>query len=240
MQRLTQLLDQRKTPLRLFFRDDDAGWAQDRLDALLSVFANCEAPIDLAVIPAALTTDGAAHLQGWRTRHPCVALHQHGYAHLNHEPDGARKCEFGPSRPLDRQCADIAMGRDRLHAMLANLDPIFTPPWNRCVPGLVARLPRLGFAAFSDDGKASTLGTRLVHLPVALDWDRQRHAKHLEAALGDLLTSPESTAGIMLHHATMDTDDLAQLKPFLDVVRSHDNVELVSMQDLMEPVSCTR
>ena len=38
-----------------------------------------------------------------------VAVHQHGFAHENHEPQG-RKCEFGPSRSRVAQRRDIAAG----------------------------------------------------------------------------------------------------------------------------------
>lgn len=239
MQRLIDVLEQRTTPLRLFFRDDDAGWQQDRLDALLDLFLERETPIDLAVIPAALTTGGAADLIAWQSRHNRIGLHQHGYAHLNHEPAGVRKCEFGPARPIDRQCADIAMGRDRLQAMLDNVDPIFTPPWNRCLPETVAMLPQLGFAIFSDDGKTKPDGDVPAHAPVALDWERKRNEARLGDALFNLLAGPESSAGIMLHHATMDAGALVELSQFLSIVRCHERVEFVSMRDLMEPVSCT-
>ena len=40
-------------------------------------------------------------------------MHQHGYAHVNHEPEG-RKCQFGASRSAAEQSDDIAAGRELL------------------------------------------------------------------------------------------------------------------------------
>lgn len=238
MRRLTELLDQRTTPLRLFVRDDDAGWRQDRLDALLELFHQYDAPIDLAVIPAVLTTSSADQLGRWRVRHSGVGLHQHGYAHLNHEPAGSRKCEFGPSRLVDRQCADIAMGHEKLTALLGRIDPIFTPPWNRCESATIALLPRLGFTTYSDDGKAARCEAGPVHVPVDLDWDRARNSGLLTDALARLLTRPEPRAGIMLHHATMDAEARADLAQFLELVRAHATIELVPMRNRLETMPC--
>jgi hypothetical protein len=59
---LTRALDSRETTVEMFFRDDDAGWADDRLFALLDVFASYACPIDLAAIPAAVSDKLAALL----------------------------------------------------------------------------------------------------------------------------------------------------------------------------------
>ena len=85
---------------------------------------------------------------GARAGRPAASrVHQHGLAHVNHEPDG-RKFEFGPSRTHEEQRADIEAGRRLLAERLGDaVEPIFTPPWNRCtrdtggVPGR-ARLRR--------------------------------------------------------------------------------------------------
>jgi hypothetical protein len=55
----------------VFFRDDDAGWADARLLALCDLFGALELPLDLAVIPAALHDGLARELRArdWRGRH---------------------------------------------------------------------------------------------------------------------------------------------------------------------------
>ncbi len=238
MHSMISALDRRNTPLRLFFRDDDAGWAQDRLDAMLSVFHLTDTPIDLAVIPAVLTADGADLLNQWRGRHAGIGLHQHGYAHTNHEPDGARKCEFGQSRPVERQCADIAMGRDRLAGLLGTVDPIFTPPWNRCARATVAMLPSWALRPIPMMAARWNMKRALSTCRSISTGTASADAKSLPGALTDLLGRPTDVAGIMLHHATMDAAALATFTGFLRAIRSHDNVEFVSMRDLKELAPC--
>src|SRR6476661_3177300 len=48
-------LDETAQPVDVFFRDDDAGWADERLLELVARFAERGLPLDLAVIPAELT-----------------------------------------------------------------------------------------------------------------------------------------------------------------------------------------
>src|SRR5688572_21962540 len=164
---LVRALDAAEAPVPVFFRDDDAGWAGERLLELLAVLE--AVPVDLAVIPAALDPALAAELLS----RPGVGLHQHGLAHVNHEPDG-RKHEFGPSRAADAQRADMEEGRERLAALLGDrVDPIFTPPWNRCTPETGRCLLELGFEVLSRESRAEPLGLPgLAELPVHVDFVR--------------------------------------------------------------------
>ena len=63
---LSRELEDADAPRSFFFRDDDAGWANDRLLSLLDLFAHHGVPLDVAVIPAALDAQLAASL---RRRH---------------------------------------------------------------------------------------------------------------------------------------------------------------------------
>lgn len=234
MQRLIDALDRRMRPLHLYFRDDDAGWAAERLDALLDMFARLDCPIDLAVIPAVLTEAEAGRLAARRARQPGVAFHQHGFAHLNYEPEGARKCEFGSSRPVDRQCADIAMGRERLLGLLGEVEPMFTPPWNRCLPETVVRLPGLGFAVYSDDAAAVPQPGGPLHVPIHLDWERARRSDQQLAALQTLFARDEEHLGLMLHHAVMTRSAIDEFAAVLAAVRNHPNLRPVAMRTVME------
>jgi hypothetical protein len=205
----------RETPLDVFFRNDDAGWAQDALDRLLDIFVSHDLPIDLAVIPAALDDSTAQRLNTWRTDHCGVGLHQHGFAHLNHEPADARKCEFGPSRSRNRQIADVVSGRMRLQSMLNNCDPIFTPPWNRCSRPTADALVELGFALVSDDGALAKAGCEAPSLPISFDWERHRRSGSLIPELVRHISNAHTPIGIMLHHETMDADARHILSEFL-------------------------
>ena len=114
---------------------------------------------------------------------PEVGLHQHGLAHVNHEREG-RKCEFGPARGAAAQRRDIAEGRERLAALLgARVDPIFTPPWNRCTAETGRCLAELGFEVLSRESRAAPLGVPgLRELPVSVDWFAHRHGERLSPA----------------------------------------------------------
>jgi predicted glycosyltransferase len=222
-----------------FFRDDDVGWANDRLLALLDRFAAAGTPIDLAVIPTALDTAVAGELVRRREEAGIrIGLHQHGYAHVNHEPDG-RKCEFGPARGPSEQRRDIEAGRDRLRDLLGpGVDPVFTPPWNRCTAETGACLVELGFGALSREARAEPLDVMgLAEIPVAVDWFGRRKGPRLgRAELGVQLAAAVAAGnvvGVMLHHAELSDMELKDTSALLHLVSSHDGASLSSMSDLV-------
>src|SRR5947208_5411356 len=97
-------------PVDFFLRDDDAGWDDERLFAMLDVVERHSLALDLAVIPLALTPALARSLTERSEQVGRLGLHQHGLAHRSHEPD-ERKCEFGPARDREAQRRDLAEGR---------------------------------------------------------------------------------------------------------------------------------
>lgn len=240
---LRAALDGATKPITVFVRDDDAGWDDARLLTLLDLFAAHEAPIDLAVIPTELRPGLAAEL---RSRHAAsgglLGLHQHGYCHANHQPEG-RKCEFGPARSFDAQRRDIAEGRRLLHAQLGEaLDPIFTPPWNRCTADTGAALADLGVAVLSRDSTAEPLGiTGLGELVVQVDWLAARRGERLSrAALGALLAeraAGPAPLGVMLHHAVMNEVERDGVAELLGVLAGHPNTEMCSMARIVRTMN---
>jgi hypothetical protein len=236
---LRAALDHATTPRTMFFRDDDAGWEDDRLLRLLDHFAGHGVPVDVAAIPAALGNATArALVDRAAAAHGRLRVHQHGCAHRNHEPTG-RKYEFGPRRSARRQRADICAGRAQLQMLLGPIvDPIFTPPWNRCTRVTAQVLLDLGFAALSRDAGAAPFGLGgLAEVPVHVDW--VRHAR--EGTLGRALAAGaqgDGPLGIMLHHAVMDESDFARLDTLLALVARHPRVACVPMRALLRPVPC--
>ncbi|MEQ8662755.1 MAG: hypothetical protein RLW62_18230 [Gammaproteobacteria bacterium] len=224
----------------VFFRDDDIGWAPLALERLLETFGARDVPRDLAVIPAAQDEAGA---RGLRTKLRCgrrFGLHQHGHTHENHEGNN-RKCEFGPRRTRAAQHADIASGQAWLRTLFgADLDPIFTPPWNRCTQDTADVLSEAGFSALSRDATARPLELRgLCDLSVAVDWMKApwpgaEHARlaHCMQQVGARLRSG-GHCGIMLHHAVMTAADLDALDALLVLLRRHPRVELRLMRELL-------
>jgi hypothetical protein len=229
---LSAALDE--TSATFFFRDDDAGWRDDRLRLLLGVFDRHAAPLDLAVIPCFLGPHLAREL---RSRLGTAGLHQHGFAHANHEAKG-RKCEFGPSRGEPEQRRSIERGRSLLEQLLEGpVDPIFTPPWNRCTVATGRALVAAGFRVLSRESRAPALGLKgLDELPVHVDWFAHRRGVRLTPAeLGQLLAAEGRSGrpvGVMLHHAVMDGDDLRRLDELLGVLVR--GARLVRMRELAE------
>ncbi|HEY7076619.1 MAG TPA: hypothetical protein VH418_14670 [Solirubrobacteraceae bacterium] len=221
-------LDAAPAPVSLFFRDDDAGWDDRRLLELTGRFAVADVPLDLAVIPAAITPALAAELRD----QPGLGLHQHGFAHVNHEPEG-RKCEFGPSRSAAQQRADIAAGRERLRELLGDaLQPIFTPPWNRCTADTGRALAELGFRALSREHRAEPLAVPgLSELPVHVDWVRLE-PDELAARMAERIAAG-GPLGVMLHHAVMEPESMERTSELLALVADHEHATPRPMLELL-------
>jgi peptidoglycan/xylan/chitin deacetylase (PgdA/CDA1 family) len=225
MNLLRTALDEAPAPVAVFFRDDDAGWGDECLLRLIDAFARHGLPLDLAVIPTELTPRLAETL-----RARPVGLHQHGYAHVNHQREG-RKCEFGSDRSRAQQQHDIARGRERLSELLGDrLDPFFTPPWNRCTRDTGEALVALGFAALSREHRAEPLGL-LPEVPVHLDVAR------LEPEALDARFAAQVRAGgplgVMFHHAVMKDEDFARAEALLALLAAHPKVAARTMAQLV-------
>ena len=231
-------LDAADEPVTFFFRDDDAGWADERLFELMGRFDERGLPIDLAAIPCAISESLAAELRS-RTAvaRGRVGVHQHGFAHVNQEREG-RKQEFGPARSADEQREDIADGRGRLERLLDGcLDPVFTPPWNRCTPETGRSLAELGFRVLSREHRAEPLAVEgLAEVPVHVDWFAKRKGVRLEReAVGEQLAARaggEGPIGVMFHHAEMDAAEIGAATELLDLLAGHASCRFASILEL--------
>jgi len=234
-----ELLDALESPIEAFVRDDDAGWDDARLLALLDTMAHAGVPIDLAAIPLAVSDPLAAELNARIDAVPgSVGVHQHGTAHANHEAEG-RKCEFGSARHAQDQLHDLRGGRRLLqHFFGERLQPIFTPPWNRCAPYTPGLLAEQGFVALSRD-RGAPAQQALPELPVDIDWSRQyREGGATAAARALALALHERAAdgaplGLMLHHAVMAPDELALLGGWLGRLERHGRLRWRPMAALL-------
>ena len=242
---LLAALDAAPAPIRFFLRDDDAGWDDTRLFALLDRTQAAEVPIDLAVIPKAADATLAFTLCVRMNAAPgLVGVHQHGYAHTNHET-AERKCEFGTARDADTQRRDLREGRAHLLGLFGTrLDPIFTPPWNRCSAATPALLAELGFAALSRS-RGAAAQQALPELPVDVDWCQQRRLAAVDGADGlehialELARRVQAggPVGLMLHHAEMNAPDLALLDRVLAATQRHPRARWLPMRALLPSAS---
>lgn len=232
-------LDALDQPLDLFIRDDDAGWSDDTLLALLDVTARARVPIDLAAIPLAVSPLLALELNARIDAMPgLLAVHQHGCAHLNHQTEG-RKCEFGDARDAHRHRADLMGGRLLLEGCFgARLQRFFTPPWNRCAELTPALLAELGYRALSRD-RGAPRQSALPELPVDIDWSRQHREGGLPQVAHALATAVRErgrlrqSLGLMLHHAAMSVDELDALGQALSAWARHPQARWRAMADLI-------
>jgi len=220
-------LDESDTPINFFFRDDDVGWANDEFRALLACFRGQSLPLDLAVIPTALSAEFAEEIRAAHDEAPAlVGIHQHGFSHTNHEVLG-RKCEFGVSRTQEEQYWDIQLGKMKLDAMFGfAFDPIFTPPWNRCTEITGECLKELGFRVLSRDATAPSLGlSGLKELPTSIDWFAKKNGERLSfQSLGMLIADTvkqKQHIGIMLHHELMNANEREVLGDLLVLLNMH-------------------
>ena len=236
---LQAALDARSTPLWFFFRDDDAGWDDTALEALLDVFEPHGLPLDVAAIPMAATPRTVKIITARQTSgRNDLRVHQHGLAHTNHEPVG-RKCEFGVSRSRDQQCDDITSGRDVLRELFGDVPPIFTPPWNRCAPWTGEVLRDLGFAVLSRDLSAGRAGVPgLAELPISVDWFAKRKQVPIgRTARGGLLAEMAGgpgPVGLMLHHQVMSAQDRTEVGELLALVDAHPEASAAHLDRLAQ------
>ncbi len=237
---LRNRLESLSTPAIFFFRDDDAGWEDKALLRLLDAFSEEDAPIDVAVIPMAISEELAATLRDRREESERrLCFHQHGFRHSNHETQG-RKSEFGGSRGFKQQRQDIAAGRARLAQLLGHhVEPIFTPPWNRCTQETVAALNDLGFAALSRDATAPELALNgLAPASIIMDWAKPPLAGGAGLAARGLqiaeAAARQNPVGIMLHHACLADEDFSILRELLRFLSGHSKARLANMAQAFE------
>lgn len=201
----------------MWWRDDDASAPHAGLDRLLSLTADRHVPVALAAIPA-LASESLVPVV---SAHPSASVLVHGYAHVNHSPSGAKKCELGSERPAEVVAAELARGRVRLRSLFgAQALPVLVPPWNRVSAHVVALLAAAGFAALSTfharPGPWAAPGVRLVNTHLdPIDWRGGRGfigqgpslaalVAHLRARRTGAADRDEPT-GIITHHRQADT-----------------------------------
>lgn len=237
---LRKTLEGLTAPVEIFVRNDDVGWADDRLESLLDLFERHRRPIDLAVIPSALSEPAARRLcDRVRQASATIGLHQHGFDHSNHEQSG-RKCEFGPSRAPDQQYDDIERGRWWLRQLLdVPIDPIFTPPWNRCTAATVVCMNELEIRVLSRDATADEMPIALTELPVTLDWQRAKAGTRVpfQRVLAELVRqlAEQRRVGIMLHHATMTPEDHEHLHEVFSITSCYSYLLWKPMRAICDP-----
>ena len=199
-----------------WWRDDDAIDATPALERLVSLRADLDLPVALAVIPAKARPALAAALDG----HTGIDILQHGYAHASHRPAGGKKAELGADRELWEIARELSDGRGRMLDLFGETWlNVMVPPWNRIDPAVANLLPGLGFHGLSAfkpraaDSDSSHLTVVNTHIDI-IDWMGTRAYAGDEAVLSaavdhlaakrDGRADPGEATGILSHHLAHD------------------------------------
>ncbi len=225
----------------LWWRDDDASDVTSQLERLLDLSGETSTPAALAVIPL----KAQPRLADFLASRSHVSVLQHGFRHINHAPNGAKKSEFGPRRLHDKMLSELAEGH-RLMDRFANALPVLAPPWNRIDPNLLAALPGAGIAGLSCYGPrvcaAPAPGLRQVNAHVdPINWRGGRRfigaravltqvAEHLSARRAGLVDACEPT-GFLTHHLAHDENFWEFFGDFLALTHDHPAVRWIAADE---------
>lgn len=236
---LEALLAARDGPVRLWWRDDDAGRDHPALDRLLRLARTHRAPLGLAVVPEWLEPGAIDRI----CMTADVTVLQHGIAHQDHAGPGERRIELGglaePARLADR----IVDGRESLaRAFGDRCRPVMVPPWNRIGAAFVELLPKWGFRGMSGwAGSGPATPAALVRIDTHLDamsWRPERRCLDL-SELVTLLTRAireghREPLGLLTHHLAVDSAGFQALDRLVGLVQDHPKLCLQSASDLFQ------
>lgn len=234
----------RQRTATFWWRDDDATTWTPALERQLHLAG--ETPIALAVVPKGVDESLERALRAF----PLVSVLTHGWSHRNHEPEGAKKNEFGSDRPLRERRVALATGRSFLRLTFgARAVSVLVPPWNRIAEDLLPHLPKLGFVGLSTIKPRSSAepvpGLRAANVHVDLtDWSAGRAfagegpvlagvVRHLRQRRTAQADAAEPT-GILTHHLIQDDAADRFLVRFLEAVRRHPAARFLGAPQVFE------
>lgn len=166
---------------------------------------------------------------------------QHGFAHANHAPPGAKSIELG-GRHLATITAELSQGRAALvDAFGATFLAVLVPPWNRLALELIDCLTDCGFCGLSTFGRRpdEEAAPRLIQVNTHLDpidWRGGRLFVGEAAALGRLCAAldPDEPIGILSHHLVMDEAGWRFLERLFETLSGHPATRLCPAHELFE------
>lgn len=223
----------------VFFRADDVAVPGNAYTAMCLAFQAGRAPLCLAVVPAWLTQSRWATLRRDAAPGELFSFSQHGWRHMNFEPQGVKKREFGQARPARDKRMDLSKGFRRMGEIMgADFTPVFTPPWNRCDGESLEAMPGIGIKAVSRTvGAGPDTPAGLPDFPIRVDLHTRKEADpqaSLAAMLAELTEGLASgRCGVMLHHQRMNQAGLEYLKDMLAVLKTRPGIRMVHFGHLL-------
>lgn len=224
----------------VYFRADDVAVPGNAFTAMAAAFASAGAPLNMAVVPAWLTQSRWAALRKAAPDSGLFCWCQHGWRHMNFEPEGTKKREFGQARPARDKRMDISKGFRRLQEILGgDFTPVFTPPWNRCDGESMEAMPAIGIKGLSRTvGAGPNPPAVLPDFPVRMDLHTRKEPApeaSLTAMLGEMEEGLSSgSLGIMLHHQRMNQAALGFLATLLAELSARKGVAFAHFAGLLK------
>lgn len=195
---------------QVFFRADDVAVPGNSFSRMTRLFREGGAPLCMAVVPSWLTGSRWQALLKEAGEDELFCWCQHGWRHMNFEPAGVKKREFGQARPARDKRLDLNKGFKRLGEIMgARFTPVFSPPWNRCDGESMTVMPSIGFKGLSRTvGAGPQAPEGLPDFPVRMDLHTRKEADP-DASLSVMLEEmrqglASGRLGVMLHHQRMN------------------------------------
>lgn len=199
--------------LPIWWRDDDAMARTAQLDQLSALSEEIGVPVHIAAIPDLLEPGLPAFVATAPHLIPVV----HGWRHISHAPQEAKKAEFGQMRAGAANELQLAINHLTEH-FGQRLLPLFVPPWNRIDAGFMPVLTRAGYGGVSTFGPR-TAGTDLLQINTHVDpiyWRGHRGLADPEALIAGAVatlrarrngeTDSDEPLGLLTHHLVHDAD----------------------------------
>lgn len=214
---------------RFWLRDDDATWANPRLEALWKLCSDSSITLACAAIPDTMEQS----LVNWAEERRWLVMLQHGFDHVSRSgtPESS---EFPDSRDLTESLRSIKLGQDRMLAFKSRQLPVFVPPWGRISAKVVAELGSAGFVGVSSaylrraprEGGISVANTHvLIPRKTQESW-----CFEVETAVSQLVgtlsairargdADPLEPIGINTHHLSVGDPELTGLSYLFGITR---------------------
>jgi hypothetical protein len=219
---------------RLWWRDDDLTADTERFRTLATLARTRQVPCLVAVIPERCDPrlGDATHAMSE------LRFAQHGFGHLNHQPEGELKNEFGAERASDAVAFEVREGRDKLRRVFEErLLPVMVGPWNRFAPNHSVALVEAGFLGwsgfFSEPCRPNHPQLKRVDCHVdILRWGQRATLAPPAAIMARIVAlmarsrrngqgngshaSVPAPVGLLTHHLAMDEKAWAFVRAFFD------------------------
>lgn len=220
--------------MNLWWRDDDAGPDDARLDRLLALAERWQVPVVLAVVPAWLHPATVRRILAC----PLATVAQHGYAHVNHGAADGRKCELAARRDAATLDKELGHGAQVLEQGFGSrFYPVMVPPWNRIEAAVSHRLSRLGYVGLSTfrRSRPSPSATGLIERDADLDlirWKEGRRPMSADEIVSGVDLAGRPLTGLLTHHAVTDDAGFAALDEALGRLATRPGTRFLGMDEL--------